>query len=93
MTREKPVGQRLFTRDVWPVVPPLLGVLAGLAILATGGWRLGLLVIGAAVGGGGLLRLFLPPRTAGLLAVRGRAFDTAVMLLLGAAIVAVALLR
>lgn len=93
MPRERPVGQRLLTREVWPVVPPLLGMLVGLGVLATGDWRRGLLLIGAAVALAGVIRLVLPERAAGLLAVRHRWFDAVVLLLLGAAIVVVALLR
>ena len=93
MPRERPVGQGLFTRDLWPLLPPLLGMLAGLGVLATGAWRAGLLVLGAAVVLAGLLRLVLPLRLAGLLVVRGRVFDTVILLALGIAIIAVALLR
>lgn len=93
MARERPVGQRLFTTELWPVVPPLLGMLVGLAVLAGGEWRAGLLIIGAAVGLAGLLRLVLPPRAAGLLAVRSRPLDTMIMIGLGASIITVALLR
>ena len=93
MPRERPAGQRMLTRDLWPVVPPLLGTLVGLGILATGDWRPGLLVIGAAVALAGVIRLVLPDRLAGLLGVRRRWFDVVVLLLLGAAIVVVALLR
>lgn len=93
MPRERPVGQRLLTREVWPVVPPLLGMLVGLAVLATGDWRLGLLIIGAAVALAGVIRLVLPERLAGLLAVRRRWLDVVILALLGVAIVVVALLR
>lgn len=93
MAHEKPVGPRLLGHDVWPVAPPLLAMLAGLAVLAFVDWRAGLLIIGAAVVLAGLIRMVLPQRTAGLLAVRGRAADTVVMLLLGAGIITVALLR
>jgi hypothetical protein len=68
-------------------------MLAGLVVLAAGDWRTGLLVIGGAVGLAGVLRAVLPQRLAGLLAVRGRLFDTLVMIMLGAAIITVALLR
>lgn len=93
MARERPAGQRLLTREVWPVVPPLLGMTVGLGILAMGDWRLGLLIIGAAVALAGLIRLVLPERLAGLLAVRHRWLDVVILGLLGVSIVVVALLR
>ncbi len=88
----RPAG-RIFSRDLWPVVPPLAGLLVGLGILATGRWLVGLLVVGAAVLLAALLRAVLPRRLAGLLIVRGRAFDTVMLAFLGALVVAVALLR
>lgn len=87
-----PVG-RIFARDLWAVVPPLVGLLAGLGVLATGRWLAGLLVVGAAVLLAAAERAVLPRRLAGLLIVRGRAFDTVMLAFLGALVVAVALLR
>ena len=54
-------------------------------------WRAGCLLIGASLGLGAVLRLVLPRREAGLLRVRGKAFDTGLLLLLAAAVIALAL--
>lgn len=83
----------ILSRDAWPVVPPLLGMLAGLIVLASGRWLPGLLVVGGSVLLAAVERMVLPRRLAGLLVVRRRWFDSAVLLVLGAGIVAVALLR
>jgi hypothetical protein len=47
-------------------------------------------VVGSSLVLGALLRLVLPTRAAGLLQVRGKAFDVVVVLLTGAAIIALA---
>ncbi|GAB3741943.1 hypothetical protein GCM10028864_06860 [Microlunatus parietis] len=78
----------------WALLIVLAGVLAGLgyAVLGgTGAWRVGSMIIGAALGVGGLLRLFLPKASAGLLAVRARGFDVTMLILAGAAVIALAL--
>jgi hypothetical protein len=66
-----------------------LGVLAvvglGLVVTATGHWRGGVHLIAGAMAGAAVLRLVLPSRDAGMLAVRHRALDCA---LLGAVAVA-----
>lgn len=79
----------------WALVIVGLGVLAGLGYAVLAGkdaWRVGCVIIGAALGAGALLRLVLPQRAAGLLAVRGRAFDVFFLVLGGAAIIVLALL-
>lgn len=78
----------------WALLIVVAGVLAGLGYAILGGrdaWRLGCVIIGGSLGVGALLRLVLPGKHAGLLAVRGRAFDVAFLLLGGAAIVILAL--
>lgn len=70
----------------------LLALLTGLALVAIGQWRIGVSVCGAgmlAAGGG---RLVIPERSAGLLRVRRRANDVLVMLALGVALIALAIL-
>lgn len=71
---------------------PLLVVLAALAgsclILATGHWRKGAFAAGCAVLLAAGLRAVLPRKVAGLLVVRSRWFDTVLLLLCGAAMVA-----
>ena len=62
----------------------VLGVCgAGIAVVASGDWRLGVrvLAVGLMVAAG--LRLVLPARDAGMLAVRHRAIDVTVLALLG----------
>lgn len=53
-------------------------------------WRLGSALTGAGFGLGGVLRLLLPTRWAGVLAVRSRWIDTAVLGALGVAVVVLA---
>jgi uncharacterized membrane protein len=81
------------TSGQWPIVVVVLGAIAGLVIAMVGddSWRLGAVVIGASVGFGALERMVLPNRQAGLLQVRGKAFDVAVLALTGAAIIVLAL--
>lgn len=62
-----------------PLVWLLVVLTAGLVLIRADHTRLGLVVIVAAVGLGALLRLVLSPHAAGLLAVRTRAFDVAVL--------------
>lgn len=62
-----------------PLVWLLVLLTAGLVLIRADHTRLGLAVIVAAVALAALLRLVLSPHTAGLLAVRTRAFDVAVM--------------
>jgi hypothetical protein len=68
---------------------PLLAVLVvvgvGLLVVTVGRWRLGLVVMGLALVGGAVLRLLLPVRRVGFLAVRSRLTD--VVLLAGAGVV------
>lgn len=77
----------------WPLLVIVLGVLTGLSIAYLGdssSWRLGAVVIGATLGLGAVLRLALPSREAGLLQVRSKGFDVAVLALAGAAVIVLA---
>lgn len=76
----------------WPLLLVMGGVVLGLGIAVAGreAWRLGCLVIGASLAVGAALRAVLPPRVAGLLQVRGRWFDVAVLTVAGVAIIALA---
>ncbi|CAO5251684.1 DUF3017 domain-containing protein [Frankia sp. AgKG'84/4] len=65
----------------------LIGVFAGFVLVTQDRWRRGLFTVGVMLILAGLGRLALPARRAGLLVVRGRLFDTALLLGLGAAIV------
>lgn len=78
----------------WPLLFVVLGVVAGLAVafVSEHSWRLGALLIGASLGVGALERIALPNRRAGLLQVRNKPFDVAVLALTGTAIVVLALI-
>lgn len=98
MDQPEPEPERRLSPDrglsPWALLVVLAGVLAGLGyavIGGAGGWRIGCMIIGAALGIGGLLRLFLPKASAGLLAVRARGFDVTMLILAGAAVVVLSL--
>ncbi|HWH29815.1 MAG TPA: DUF3017 domain-containing protein [Mycobacteriales bacterium] len=69
-----------------PLATVIAVVAAGLALGAAGPWRAGALVVAAGVLLAGVLRLALPARRAGLLAVRSRRLDVTLLLVLGAAL-------
>ncbi len=77
----------------WPLLIVVIGVLAGLAVAFVFGssWRLGCLLIGASLGVGAIERIVLPSREAGLLQVRSKAFDVAVLIFGAAAIIVLAI--
>lgn len=76
----------------WPFVLVCLGVVAGLGVVVLlDRFRRGTLLLAASVILGAWLRALLPSSRSGLLRVRGRAFDVATMLVLGVALVVVAL--
>jgi len=76
----------------WPIGSVLLAVLAGLLVSLVDGWRLGAVVVGLAVGVAAVMRLGLPERVLGLLVVRSRPMDVALLLFSGTAIVVLAVL-
>ena len=80
--RDEPAAAARAQR-VWPLLVVLAGVVAGLVVATLGQatWRAGCLLIGASLGLGAVLRLALPSREAGLLEVRGKAFDAGLLLL------------
>ncbi len=65
-----------------PLLAVLVAVGIGLLVVTVGHWRQGLVMIGLALVGAGVLRLLLPVRRVGFLAVRSRPTD--VVLLAGA---------
>ena len=73
-----------------PLVVVLLVVGAGLLLVAFQHWRMGLAVMGLALVGAGLLRLLLPVRQAGFLAVRGRPVDVVLLAGTGLALTVIA---
>lgn len=73
----------------WPLASVLLGVFAGLVVVAFSHWRTGSTLIGLSIIMGGLFRL-LPHRRVGLLAVRNPVLDTIVLLGIGIGITVLA---
>lgn len=76
----------------WPLLIVLGIACVGLLLVWIGHWRWGTSIVGSAMCLGGLERVLLPRRTAGLLQVRSRAFDLLVMFGGGLAIIGLALL-
>ena len=74
-----------------PLLVVLLAVGAGLLVLTVGHWRRGLVVVGLALAGGGLLRLLLPLRRVGFLAVRSRPVDVVMLAAAGLALTTISL--
>jgi hypothetical protein len=74
---------------------PLLAVLAvvgfGLLEVTIGHWRRGIVIVGLALIGGALLRLLLPVRRVGFLAVRSRPVDVVLMAGAGLALTVIVL--
>jgi uncharacterized membrane protein YraQ (UPF0718 family) len=64
--------------------------LVGLAVTVLGSWRSGVTWMGAGLLVGGVARLLLPERQAGMLRVRKKASDVVMMLLVGVALVVLA---
>ena len=79
-------------RSEWPLVLSLLVGLTGLVVLTFYDWRNGVLVFAAGVVLAGFLRAFLSDNAAGLLRVRGRMFDTTLLVLVGLAIATLGLI-
>lgn len=68
----------------WPIVVVLLGVAAALVLVSLDYFRRGSIVLAGSVLLAAFLRLLLPDREAGLLVVRSRRVDVAVLGVLGA---------
>ena len=62
-----------------PLAAVLLAVGVGLLLVTTDHWRKGLVVMGLALVGAAALRLLVPVRHMGFLAVRGRPVDVLLM--------------
>jgi hypothetical protein len=97
--QDRPVGtgrprrRRRSARRPWYVhelgfVFVLSVVAVGLVAVSFDYWRRGLLWTGCGLFGAAAVRLLLPTRKVGLLAVRGRPFDVLAYLVLGVAVVA-----
>ena len=74
-----------------PLLAVLIAVGAGLLLVTVGHWRQGLVVVGLAMLGAAALRLLLPIRRVGFLAVRSRPVDVVLMAGAGLALVLTAL--
>lgn len=74
-----------------PLLSVLLVVGLGLLQVAFEHWRRGVVIIGLALVGAALLRLLLPVRRAGFLAVRSRTVDVVLLACTGVALTVLAL--
>jgi len=74
-----------------PLLAVLVAVGVGLLVLTVGHWRTGMVIIGLALIGAAVLRLLLPVRRVGFLAVRSRPVDVVLMAGAGLALTVVAL--
>ncbi len=76
-----------------PLLAAIVVVGIGLLLATLGHWRRGLVVIGLALVGAALLRLLLPVRRVGLLAVRSRSVDVLLLAGTGLALTVLTLTR
>jgi hypothetical protein len=74
-----------------PLLAVLVAVGIGLLVVTFDHWRRGLVVIGLSLVGAAALRLFLPVRRAGFLAVRSRPMDVVLLAGTGLVITVIAL--
>lgn len=90
-----PVTSRAETRPrrrgfrEWPILIVCLGIAGGLAYMGMHHFKRGSIVIAAFVCLAAVLRIVLPERAAGMLAVRGRVVDVLALVTLGVAIAVV----
>lgn len=86
--RDKPPDS--YPDSPWALLASLGVLSAGVVFAALGRWRLAALLVGGSLLLAAGLRLVLPTLAGGLLVVRRRWIDVAVLTLLGAAVVALA---
>ena len=86
----RPVAQPRRWRE-WPITAVLVGIGASLAVVAADHFKKGSVMLALSVLLGAGLRLVLPKREAGLLAVRGRVADVLTLGILGACLLVLAL--
>lgn len=82
---------RAKSMNQWPLLIVIGCALVGLVLVWIGHWRWGASVVGAAMCLGGVERVLLSRRTAGLLQVRSKLFDLMVLFGSGLAIIVLAL--
>lgn len=82
MTSPSP-AYREHMRSPWALLVCLLGLAGSVGIMMSGHWRKGSMAFAVAVLVAGVLRLVLPERLAGLLAVRAKWIDCTILLGLG----------
>ena len=94
MTRPPLYVRRPFLAGVvrqLPLLAVLVAVGVGLLLVTFEHWRIGLVVVGLSLVGAALLRLLLPARRVGFLAVRSRAVDVVLLAGVGLTLTVVAL--
>lgn len=74
-----------------PLAAALAIVAGGLLTVASGSWRRGLVIMGSALVFAAVLRMVLPARDVGFLAVRSQTTDVVLTLATGSVLIAVAL--
>lgn len=73
-----------------PLLATCAGAVAALVVVALGHWRIGGMLLGLVLCAAAAARLVLPAQRVGDLAVRSRAVDAAVLLLIGFGLVGLA---
>ena len=76
--------------DQWPLALVLVILVGGLLTVAVGAFRAGSVMVAAACLFAAFLRALLPRDVVGMLAIRSRGIDVAIMSVLGVALAAVA---
>jgi hypothetical protein len=79
----RPLRRRRAWLQQWPIAIVLLGVVIAIGLIAADYFRRGSIVLAGSVLLAAFLRLLLPEREAGMLAVRSRAVDVAILGILG----------
>jgi Protein of unknown function (DUF3017) len=74
-----------------PLLAVLVAVAVGLLVVTLDHWRRGIVIVGLALIGGAVLRLLLPVRRVGFLAVRSRPVDVVLMAGTGLALTVIVL--
>ena len=74
-----------------PLLAVLVAVGVGLVFVTFGHWRRGIVIIGLALIGAAVLRLLVPLRRVGFLAVRSRPVDVALLAVTGLAVIVIVL--